>query len=114
MLKQILLASEKRGRRDRLFIISALLSQAGRGTCKTQLMYKVGLSFSQVEIYLHVLLRSELLEVSNCGRSSLYKTTDEGRNFLCAFDTLLGLLDQARNGLLDTESERFLFGTDDK
>jgi predicted transcriptional regulator len=92
MLKQFTLEQAKRTKRDRFLIISAMLSHAGRGVCKTQLMYKVGLSFSQVEVYLQVLLRSELLEVSNYRRKSVYRTTEKGKSFLCVFDTLVSLL----------------------
>jgi len=92
MLKQITFAQTKRTKRDRFLIISVMLSQAGRGACKTELMYKVGLSFTRVEVYLQVLLRSKLLELSNCSRKPVYRTTEKGKSFLCAFDTLVSLL----------------------
>jgi predicted transcriptional regulator len=114
MLKQISLAQAKRTKRDRFFIISAMLSHAGRGACKTHLMNRVGLSSSQVEAYLQVLLQSELLEVSNCRRKSLYRTTEKGKNFLCVFDALISLLDDAHNVLPSAESERLLLCVDNK
>jgi predicted transcriptional regulator len=40
-----------------------------------------------------VLVKSELLEVSNHTKRALYKTTDKGRSFLDIFDTLVRLLD---------------------
>jgi predicted transcriptional regulator len=92
MLKQLTLAPERRTKRDRFLIISAMLSHATRGVCKTELMYKVGLSFAQAEIYLEVLMNSELLEVANCSRKPLYRTTEKGKRFLHMFDALVNLL----------------------
>jgi predicted transcriptional regulator len=92
MLKQFTIEQVKRTKRDRFLIISAMLSHAGRGIRKTELMDKVGMSFSQIEVYLEVLIRSELLEVSNCRRNPVYRTTEKGRSFLCTFDALLSLL----------------------
>jgi predicted transcriptional regulator len=82
----------KENRRDKLVIISAMLSSAAKGVCKTELMYKVGLSSAQLDRYVPVLLRSELLEISNHSRKSVYRTTDKGRSFLDVFDTLVKLL----------------------
>jgi len=92
MLKQFTLAQAKRTKRDRFLIISAMLSHAVRGVYKTELMYKVGLSFSQVEAYLQLLLESELMEVSISKRKFVYSTTEKGKSFLCTFDTLFGFL----------------------
>jgi predicted transcriptional regulator len=80
-------------RRDRLVIISAMLSYAAKGVGKTELMYKVGLSSAQLDKYIPTLVRSELLEVSNHTRRALYKTTNKGRSFLDIFETLVRLLD---------------------
>ncbi|MGB8779278.1 MAG: winged helix-turn-helix domain-containing protein [Candidatus Bathyarchaeia archaeon] len=80
-------------RRDRLVIISVMLSYAAKGVGKTELMYKVGLSSAQLDKYIPVLVRSELLEVSNHTKRALYKTTNKGRSFLNIFDTLVRLLD---------------------
>jgi predicted transcriptional regulator len=80
-------------RRDRLVIISVILSYAAKGAGKTELMYKVGLSSAQLDKYIPALVRSELLEVSNHKKRALYKTTDKGRSFLDIFGTLVRLLD---------------------
>jgi predicted transcriptional regulator len=80
-------------RRDRLVILSAMLSHAAKGVCKTELMYKVGLSSAQLDRYIPVLVRSELLEVSNHSKKAVYRTTDKGRSFLDTYNTLVRLLD---------------------
>jgi predicted transcriptional regulator len=83
----------KGNRRDKFVIISAMLSYAVEGVGKTELMYKVGLSSAQLERYLPILVRSELLEVSTGKKKPLYRTTDKGKSFLDTFDTLVKLLD---------------------
>jgi predicted transcriptional regulator len=92
MLDQRLSLQAKGNRRDKLVIISAMLSHAVKGVCKTELMYKVGLSSAQLERYIPVLVRSELLEISNHSKKPVYRTTGKGRSFLDVFDTLVKLL----------------------
>lgn len=93
MLSQSALLQAKGNRRDRLAIISAMLSYAAKGVGKTELMYKVGLSSAQLDKYIPVLVRSELLEVSNHTRKAVYRTTNKGKSFLGIFGTLVRLLD---------------------
>jgi len=93
MLSQSALLQAKGNRRDKLAIISAMLSYAAKGVGKTELMYKVGLSSAQLDKYIPVLVRSELLEVSNHTRKAVYRTTNKGKSFLDIFGTLVRLLD---------------------
>jgi predicted transcriptional regulator len=93
MLNQYLHLQARGNRRDKLVIISVMLSHAAKGVCKTELMYKVGLSSAQLERYIPVLVRSELLEISNHSKKPVYMTTDKGRSFLDIFDNLVKLLD---------------------
>lgn len=93
MLTQSALFQVKGNRRDRLAIISAMLSYAARGVGKTELMYKVGLSSAQLDKYIPVLMKSELIEVSNHTKKAIYKTTNKGKSFLDIFGTLVKLLD---------------------
>jgi predicted transcriptional regulator len=51
------------------------------------------LSSAQLERYIPVLVRSELLEISNHSKKFVYTTTDKGRSFLDIFDNLVKLLD---------------------
>jgi len=44
----------------------------------------------------------------------LYRTTEKGKNFLCVFDALISLLDDAHNVLPSAESERLLLCVDNK
>jgi predicted transcriptional regulator len=56
-------------------------------------MYKVGLSSAQLEKYIPVLVRSELLEIENHRSKPVYVTTHKGKNFLDVFERLVRLLD---------------------
>ena len=93
MLDQRLLLEARGNRRDRLVILSAMLSYAVKGVHKTELMYKVGLSSAQLDRYIPVLVRSELIEVCNHTKKAVYRTTEKGRSFLGIFDNLVRLLD---------------------
>ncbi len=93
MLTNCALIYMKGNRRDKLVLISNMLYFAAKGVCKTELMYKVGLSSAQLEKYIPVLVKSELLEISNGRKRLLYKTTQKGKSFLDIFDNLVKLLD---------------------
>lgn len=93
MLTNCALILMKGSRRDKLVLISDMLQHAAKGVCKTELMYKVGLSSAQLEKYVPVLVRSELLEIENHRNKPVYVTTDKGKNFLDIFDRLVKLLD---------------------
>jgi len=93
MLTRTALVEAKGNRRDRLAIISAMLSYAAKGVGKTELMYKVGLSSAQLDKYIPVLMKSELIEVSNHTKKAIYRTTNKGKSFLGIFGALVKLLD---------------------
>lgn len=88
--QQLLLA---RARRDHFVIMADILSLATSGLKKTELMYKAGLSSTQLSKYMLILSRSELLEASNRNKETLYKTTAKGEDFLQRFRELVKLLD---------------------
>jgi predicted transcriptional regulator len=83
----------KGSRRDKLVLISDMLQHAAKGVCKTELMYKVGLSSAQLEKYIPELVRSELLEVHNHRSKPVYRTTDKGKSYLDIFYRLVKMLD---------------------
>ena len=82
----------KGSRRDKLVLISDMLQHAAKGVCKTELMYKVGLSSAQLDKYIPELVRSELLEIQNHSCKPVYRTTIKGKSFLNIFDRLVKLL----------------------
>ena len=91
MLTQSSFMQTMNHRRDTILILSEILSCAVKGTGKCQIIYKVGLSSAQTTKFLQLLLKSELLTVSNGSEKIEYRTTAKGRNFLEAFDTLTKL-----------------------
>ena len=93
MLIKGLLLQTKGSRRDRIALISDMLLCAVEGTSKTDIMCKVGLSTAQLNRYVPMLVKSELLETFKKKKVTIYKTTTKGKSFIGAFDTLIKLLD---------------------
>ncbi|MBS7632433.1 hypothetical protein KEJ15_02260 [Candidatus Bathyarchaeota archaeon] len=83
----------KRNRRDNFQIVSDILSCAAKGVSKAVLMYKAGLSSTQMDRYVEALLRSELLEVLQAEEKYVYKTTTKGKIFLETFGELARIID---------------------
>lgn len=83
-----------RKRRDRLYIIAEMLDIAKEGALKTQIMYKGNLSFSQLNIYLKLLLDTNLLETMRKGRKTIYKTTEKGVEYMQSYKAVLETLNE--------------------
>ena len=66
---------------------------------KTHVMYKCNLNSKQVQDYIELLMKFELLERSDVlkGRNT-YKTTDRGKRFIKAYAELFEIFDLVRNG----------------
>jgi predicted transcriptional regulator len=64
--------------RDRLSIVAAILEAANTGASKTRIMFAANLSFSLLEKYLAVALKSEFVRVEDYR----YSLTENGREFL--------------------------------
>jgi predicted transcriptional regulator len=82
----------KRKRRDRLYIISEILTIAKGGSLKTQIMYKANLSFAQLNEYLSFLLKIHLLEIQSEKGKKIYSTTFKGESYLEKYKDLADLL----------------------
>jgi predicted transcriptional regulator len=93
MFSRSLLPQFKGNRRDQFIIISDILSFAINGIKKTELMYKAGLSSAQLHKYMRLLFRSNLLELSNHKKRTIYVTTAKGKDYLEMFCELAKLLD---------------------
>jgi predicted transcriptional regulator len=79
-------------RRDRILILSDILSNANHGIGISELICRVGLSSTQTNKYMPLLLKSQLLETSVEKSRLLYKTTDKGKRFLEKTETLRKLI----------------------
>ena|ERR1700722_1498182 len=87
------------GNRESLDIIDLILLVCVNGTMKTHVMYKCNLNSKQVQDYIELLMKFELLERSDVlkGRNT-YKTTDRGKRFIKAYAELFEIFDLVRNG----------------
>jgi predicted transcriptional regulator len=83
---------QTKGKRDRFSIFSDMLTCAIRGTRKTEIMCRVGLSSLQLHKYMDVLTRYGLMEVQILKKTATYITTPKGKNFLEAFSILVEYL----------------------
>ena len=81
-----------RKRRDRLRIIAEMLVIARSRSLKTQIMYRVNLSFSQLNEYLNFLIRRELLGRNMENGKTFYKTTAKGVKYLENYEEISILL----------------------
>jgi predicted transcriptional regulator len=79
-------------RRDKLYIIAEILEIAKDGVLKTQIMYRANLSFTQLNDYLKLMLRNELLEKIALNEREVYKATEKGLNFLLRYREITELL----------------------
>ena len=89
----------QRKRRDRLYIIAEILEIAKDGTLKTQIMYRANLSFSQLNEYLNLLVKLNLLESKQINGRVIYRTTDKGFKYLDNYKEILQLLKNTKNSV---------------
>jgi len=81
-----------RKRRDRLLIIAEILDISKDGALKTQIMYKANLSFSQLNTYLKLLLKIQLLEIIEVNGKNVYKTTKKGVEYMQSYKEVIEIL----------------------
>jgi predicted transcriptional regulator len=79
-------------RRDRLFIMAEILTIAKDGSLKTQIMYRANLSFAQLNEYLNILTKMNLLEIQNENNKKIYKTTAKGNKYLEKYKEISDIL----------------------
>jgi predicted transcriptional regulator len=89
-------------RRDKLCIIAEIIEIAKEGTLKTQIMYKANLSFAQLNDYLKLMLKIQLMEKLVDQGKDVYVSTEKGLDFLqrqCELTELLKTEEEKpRNG----------------
>ncbi|MEM2281312.1 MAG: winged helix-turn-helix domain-containing protein [Candidatus Bathyarchaeia archaeon] len=79
-------------RRDKLFIIAGILDIAKEGVLKTQIMYKASLSFAQLNDYLKLMEKANLIDRRVENGKEIYKITQKGLEFLRHYQELIRLL----------------------
>jgi predicted transcriptional regulator len=80
-------------RRSRLDIIADILNTSRSRVKKTHLMYKCSMSFTQMKMYLDMIVGAKLLLVENDGSNILFKISRKGRNFLKSYKSLKALIE---------------------
>lgn len=79
-------------RRDRLGIMAEIMETAKEGILKTQIMYGVNLSFSQLKEYLRFLTEMGFLKVRIKSRKKIYETTAKGLQYIENYMKMSNLL----------------------
>ena len=79
-------------RRDRLKIMAEIMEVAKEKQLKTRIMYKVNLSFSQVNDYLTFLIERGFLRVTFDNKKKIYQTTEKGNSYIENYFEMVNLL----------------------
>jgi predicted transcriptional regulator len=85
-------------RRDKLYIIAEIMEIAKEGTLKTQIMYKANLSFAQLNEYVKLLIKINLLRKEVNSGKDVYNSTEKGLDFLQRHREIMDLLSETANG----------------
>ncbi len=79
-------------RRDRLNIVAEIMEAAKGSQLKTRIMYRVNLSFSQVNEYLSFLTERGFVRVRVENRKKFYETTAKGNIYIENYREMSNLL----------------------
>ena len=79
-------------RRDKLNIFAEIMEVAKGRELKTRIMYRVNLSFSQVNEYLSFLTEMGFLRVHVEKKKKFYETTAKGNNYIKNYKEMTNLL----------------------
>ena len=96
---------KKGSNRHSLDIVSDMLSAASVKARKTRIMYQANLSFTQVEKYLHSLLKNGLLCHDG---NSCYEITQRGQEFLKLYGEYVEHCEQIKNSVDQSVREKLL------
>ena len=80
-------------RRTQLKIIASILDACCYRTSKTHVMYQCNMSSKQLEVYLDVILKANLLLVENDCRSLRFRVSGKGKDFLKAYSSMMTILE---------------------
>jgi len=80
-------------RRSSLDVIADILDTSRDGVKKTHLMYHCNMSFTQLERYLNLILKTRLVVIEDDGPKLFFKTSGKGRRFLKSYQSLKVLME---------------------
>lgn len=84
--------SEKKSNRGKIEIMADILSLSTVGIKKTHIMYRANLSYEQILFYLNELMAKELIAQHASEGTTIYRTTEKGREFLKCFTYMMQLV----------------------
>jgi len=91
-------------RRDRHEIIADILNYAARGKMKTHIMYRAKLAYSQLSMYIPLLIEKGFLEgkIVKKGKQNtvMYRTTQKGIEFKSHLESLNKLWESSEPSLM--------------
>lgn len=81
-------------RRSNIQIIRDMLKVGENGAGKTEIMYSVNMSYSQIQKYLNFLITHGFIDKVHVGNPSVtYRVTNKGLSLLKSIDAVLEVLD---------------------
>jgi predicted transcriptional regulator len=80
--------------RSRADITTEILKIADKGVSKTKIMYGAYLSFTQLKEYLKLLVDNGMLSFDE--KTTQYRTTDVGRNFIKTYERVGQMFSKSR------------------
>ena len=86
MLKQYKISTF--ARRNHVEIVAGILEIAKVGVGKTDVMYRVNLSYMQAEKHIKFLTEKGLLKETRLGKRKIFKTSDKGLEYLSKYEEL--------------------------
>ena len=87
-----MMTAERKNTRGRIEIIASILFHCREGIKKTHIMSKANVGYEQLCFYLPNLINTGLLAQAIEDGSVIYKTTDNGRQFLKSYFDIMKLL----------------------
>jgi predicted transcriptional regulator len=90
----MMITSERKNNRGKIQIMGDVLALGTSGIRKTHIMYKANLSYEQVHLYLEELIGKRLISQDVTPDGIVYRTTENGRQFLDYYTRLMELLEE--------------------
>ncbi len=86
-------------RRSNIEIIGEMLRLGENGAGKTELMYGVNMSYTQIQKYLSFLINHGFIDKLVVGNPTMtYQVTDKGKSLMASIDSVLEVLDLEDGG----------------
>jgi predicted transcriptional regulator len=91
----VTLTSNAPKRREQLVIMAEIMDLARNGALKTQIMFRANLSFTQLTVYLKLLIATNMLTKTLQNGKEVYRATLKGEDFLARHHELMSFLNES-------------------